>query len=395
MEKINLGIIGTGGRSTAYADQCISGMRENVCIKAMADINTEKLKGYSLKYFPDNDGPNLYGDFKEMLDKEDIDAVIICTPDWTHKSIAIYSLERGMHVLLEKPIATTIEDSIEIYRESLKRNKVFKLGFVLRYTPFYRKIKQLVADGELGKIITVEAKETLGYIHAGSFFRRWHCFKKNNGGFLNAKCSHDMDILNWIIDAKPSYVSAFGSRTYFNERQGAAMNCKDCDFINSCRYAYKAKEYEGIHSQFQASEGTCVFNSEKDIVDHEVVIIEYENNITASFTVSMLSAEANRTMTIFGTEATLAADFSKGTIDIKYILPKNEMTLKIDSTEAGHGGGDQNILVDFIDLIRRNDTGSASNDGKAGMMSSLIALAAEKCLENRETINLSYVVMNE
>ncbi|HHV97439.1 MAG TPA: Gfo/Idh/MocA family oxidoreductase [Clostridiaceae bacterium] len=384
---MNIGIIGTGNRATAYVKVYLSNICEDVRIKALADIDGEKLKRFGKEYFKLDEMPDLYTDYNELLDDESIEAVIICTPDTTHREIAIAALKKGKHVLLEKPFATTIEDCISLYNESKKYNKVFRLGFVLRYAPLYSKVKEIVSRGDLGKLITIEAKETLGYLHGGSFFRRWHRFKKNNGGFLNAKCCHDMDLLNWIADEEPVNVSAFGNRTYFNPREDAGINCNDCKIKNSCRYAFKEEQ----RSLFSSEKNLCVFNSDKDIVDHEVLNIEYESGLTASFTVTTLSAEANRTMIIFGTEATLYADFAGGIIKVKYIHPNDEIIYKPDTRLEGHGGGDRGICKDFIDSIRSGKYDGKS-DALAGLLSTAVALGGEISMERKEVVNIRELI---
>lgn len=383
VKKVNIGLIGTGGRSVAYVPLCLSEIRENVSIRAIADIDGEKMQSYSGKYFAQDLQPAHYTDYNLMLADEAINAVIICTPDTTHREIAIAALKKGKHILLEKPMATTIEDDIAIYEESLRHDTVFRMGFVLRYTKVYKKIKELAQSGRLGRIITVEAKETLGYLHGASFFRRWHRFKKNNGGFLNAKCSHDMDILNWIVADEPFFVSAFGGRSYFNLKEDAAESCTDCKLRFGCRYSYKSSDY----GDYNCMEAICPFNAEKDIADHEVVNIEYRNGVTASFTVSTLSAEATRTMVIFGSEATLNADFSKGIIEVKYISPADSELYRMDTVSSGHGGGDEALYCDFIDSIRKESEKNRS-DARAGMLSTLVALSAEISMEQRKVINL-------
>lgn len=383
MKTIRIAIIGTGVRSVQYTKLCVSDVRDGVTVKALTDIDAEKLKQYAETYFSADSMPALYTDYKEMLEKEDVDTVIICTPDTTHREITVDCLQKNKHILIEKPLATTLEDCIKIHESGVGCDKVFRLGFVLRYTHIYAKIKELVSGGTLGQILTVEAKEMLSHLHGGSFFRRWHRYKKNNGGFLNAKCSHDMDILNWVIGSDPVYVSAFGSRSYFNPIEGAAERCKDCNLRNTCKFFFKTEDYGEFHSV----QDTCVFNVDKDIVDHEVVNIEYENQVTASFTVSMVSAEPNRTMTIFGSEATLFADFAKNHILVKFIQPQSDLEFRFKESASGHGGGDLGIYCNFIDSIRSAPREGLS-DLKAGVLSSAVALAAEASMERRQIINL-------
>lgn len=387
---MNIGIIGTGARAIGYAMLCNSDIRENIEVKALADINEVRVRYFAEKYFSNKKMPGLYTDYNQLLDDNTIEAVIICTPDITHSQIALKALKKGKHILLEKPMATKIEDCIAIYNESLKHNSVIMMGFVLRYTSLYKKIKEIVSRGELGKLISIEAKETLGYKHAGSFFRRWHRFSKNNGGFLNAKCSHDIDILNWIAGVEPSIVFAAGSRIYFNRREDAPERCLNCTLKNDCRY-YCKQENVG---KFNPDEDLCVFNADKDIVDHESVIIEYENGLTACFTVSMLSSKANRTMIIFGSDATLSADFMEGTIHVRYINPANEVIYKFTDMNSMHGGGDYGLYIDFIDAVNNDGNYRETNDARAGMMSSVVALAAENCMKENRAVNLPDLIEN-
>jgi predicted dehydrogenase len=389
---MNIGVIGTGARAAAYVEICMTGIRGDVHIKALSDINEDRMHRYVGRFFGNIEKPNLYTDYNRMLEDEDIDAVIICTPDATHREITIAALKKEKNVLLEKPAASTIDDSLAIYRESVKHNIVFRMGFVLRYTNVYKKIKEIVARGDLGQLISIEAKEMLDYTHGGSFFRRWHRFKENNGGFLNAKCSHDMDILNWLSDVDPVYVSAFGSRSYFNNKDGASMRCADCNMKNNCRYYFK-QDGGSVFSHLTDFD-MCVFNSDKNIVDHEVVNIEYENGLTACFTVTTLSAEtsSNRTMVLFGTEATLFADFNKREIRVAGICPKNEVVHVFADDHSGHGGGDHALFSDFIDAIRINDT--CANDARAGMMSSLVTLSAEISMSDKRVIDLRELMTN-
>jgi predicted dehydrogenase len=380
---MNIGIIGTGARASVYADLCGSDIRGGVLVKALADTDRDRMERFAEKHFKSICIPDMYTDYSLLLDDGSIDAVIICTPDTTHAMIAVETLKHEKHILLEKPLATTIEDCKAVYIESLRHGKVFRMGFVLRYTDIYKKIKEIIMGGELGGIISMEAKEMLGYIHAGSFFRRWHRFSKNNGGFLNAKCSHDLDLMNWMADSDPITVFAAGGRSYFNKRDDAAEKCDVCMLKKTCRYFYRHDDLD----PYGYVEDICVFNSDKDIVDHETVSIRYENGITAGFTVSMLSSEADRTMIIFGSDATLFADFARRKIEVRSIYPEGIKIYDYFENVSGHGGGDEGIYIDFIDSIRSGKQ-DRINYARAGLMSSAIALAGEVSMKEKRAVDL-------
>ncbi len=381
--EMNVAIIGTGSRSTVFTELCLSGFRSDVAVKALVDIDVVKMRKYAKAYYSEVDAPNLYSDYREMLEIEEIEAVFICASDTAHKDIAIACMKKELHVFLEKPLATTLEDCMAIYAESRRHDRVFRMGFVLRYTNVYEKIKEIVSSGVLGQLVSVEAKEIMGHIHAASFFRRWHRFSRNNGGFLNAKCSHDMDVLNWIIGDEPVYLSAFGGRSYFNPRPDAAGKCAECALKHSCRYFYRPSDY----GAFNCVEDVCVFNCEKDIVDHEVVNLEYRNHVTASFTVSMFGDRATRTLILFGTDATLYADLEGLSITIGHVFPHDEVSYKFSSADSGHGGGDRAIFAEFVDSVASGGK-EARSDARAGLVSSAMALAAEMSMARKQVVNL-------
>jgi len=209
---MKVGIIGTGGRSLAYLD-ILRQMQQQT--GALCDINRERLDTYRQVHLPDLDPGRAYLDYHDLLSDPTIDLVLICTPDTTHREIALSAAQAGKAMLLEKPVATTPSDVMAVYEGLKNYTRPVFLGFVLRYAPFYRQIKAMVQSGILGGIVTIRAQEMLDTRHASSFFRRWHRFSTNNGGLMNAKCCHDLDILNWLLEGEPVAVSAFGGNRVF------------------------------------------------------------------------------------------------------------------------------------------------------------------------------------
>lgn len=382
---MKIGIIGTGSRTQDYIEAYRSGAIDGLEIAALADIDESRLRAFAGERFGTGRQPALYTDYREMLSDADIPAVIVCTPDTTHREIAVAAMQRGKHILLEKPIATTIEDCSTVYRESLKHDRVFKLAFGLRHSAFFIKIREIVSSGQLGKLLAIEATERLGHVHAASFFRRWQRFRKNSGGFLNYKCCHELDILNWITGLEPVALSAFGGRSFFNGKPEAADRCSACGLVGACDYAYRGEDYRELFGRFNSLEDLCVFNSGADIVDHETVGMQYENGVTASFTVSMLSAEANNMMTIFGSEATLSADMRKNEIEVKFIHSEANKLYKPGRSPMG---SDEELLAEFCRVIESRKE-SFPSDARAGLLSSGAALLAERSMEHHKVCEVS------
>ncbi|MBE6903457.1 MAG: Gfo/Idh/MocA family oxidoreductase [Ruminococcaceae bacterium] len=366
---MNIGIIGTGRRSAAYVELINSNKYENVKITALADSKSENLEGCKNLYFKDKE-VSCYDNYIDLLNDKNVDAIIICTPDTTHREIAINAIKYDKHILLEKPIATTAEDAKAIYFACKDYKKTICLGFVLRYTQFYRKIKSIIDNGDIGEVISIEAKEMLNYTHASSFYRRWHRDSSTNGGLLNAKCSHDLDILCWLAGKNPEYVSSFGGCTHFVENEKASDICDNCKIKDSCIYDYNTIDYGCL----APVDNNCVYNCKKDIIDHQVLNIQFGNNVTASFTLSLLSAYENRSIMIFGTKGTISGDFNARTITVKDLRPDSAITYHLPEQQWGHNGGDSGIMADFI---KSACSDKPINDVKSGYLSSILALNAD------------------
>ncbi len=196
---MRFGIIGAGGRSLAYLD-IIRSMPEH-SVTSVCDTDSVRLRDYRNVHLPLLGDDDLFSSYTDMLTRGKSDIILICTPDTTHKDIALACAAAGKHMLLEKPVATDHKDTFAILEGLAGYKQSVYLGFVLRSTAFYSRIREIVRSGEIGRIVTICAKEMLDARHASSFYRRWNRFSANNGGLMNAKCSHDPDLLNWIPDA--------------------------------------------------------------------------------------------------------------------------------------------------------------------------------------------------
>ncbi len=374
---MNIGIIGTGNRATAYYD--IEKYNKTVKVVAICDLDKEKNSKVVNKYFSKNN-IRIYYNYLDLLNDDDIDGVIICTPDFTHTQITIDSIKRNKKILLEKPVATNLDDLKVLYRECINYDKTILPGFVLRYTDIFKKVNELIKSGSIGDIITIEASETLKPIHAASFFRRWHKSEINNGGFLNAKCSHDLDLLNMFINKKPLFVSSFGSNIHFTSEKNNVAKCSLCEKYDECIYVDKSNnEFSGINYDL------CPYMVSSDIVDHQVVLIEYETGITASFTVSMHAEKGNRKMAIFGTKGVIRTDFFTQKITIDFPNSKEREVYDINASSKGHGGGDESLCKLFG---INNDNNEIYN----GILSTSIALAAEKSRKEKVIVSMKEFV---
>jgi len=379
---MNFAIIGTGGRSLAYLGLIRN--QSGHAVTALCDTDATRLETYRLAHFPEGGPACVSTRYEDILADDSVDTVLICTPDTTHREIAIAALDANKAMLLEKPVATTVADVRALERAFEGYSRPVYLGFVLRYTPLYRQIHSIVRSGSLGRIVTASARETLDPRHAGSFFRRWHRFSRNNGGLMNAKCSHDLDLLNWIIGDEPVLVSAFGGRSVFVPRPEVPDRCGACPEYASCSYAFPYEYYRNNFGSFHSLSDLCVYNSEKDIVDHECLMIHYAEGVVAQFELCLFGSAENRTMEIHGTKGSLLSDFARQTITTRQ-LDGTEVTVKVDGSGEGHGGGDEGLLADLVDSVEGFKT---VNHVRAGCLATLIALAGETSMATGSTVEI-------
>ncbi|MBQ8912268.1 MAG: Gfo/Idh/MocA family oxidoreductase [Clostridia bacterium] len=150
--KLKVGIIGTGWIAEAHVQSFLQ--MEDVEIVAGADLIPGKAEAFFKRYGVE--GVRCYPSHKEMLDSEQLDAVSVCTYNRTHKECTVYALEKGVNVLLEKPMCVTTEEAVEIMRAEKKSGKLLSVGFQPRMDNNMKMIKKIVESGELGKIYYIQ-----------------------------------------------------------------------------------------------------------------------------------------------------------------------------------------------------------------------------------------------
>ena len=375
--KKSIVIFGYGQRGKIYANYS-KFREEEFKIVAIIENNPKKTdeirREYNCPFFSD------YRDFLKANIKADI--VAIATQDADHKEHAIAFLEKGYDLLLEKPIANSLEDVLAIYEAAMRYNRKVIVCHVLRYTPFYRKVKEIVESGELGDIINVSASENVGFYHqAHSFVRGPWKNSLESSPMILAKCCHDMDILRWIIDKKCVNVASFGDLSFFkkeNQSVGASAYCSDCR-IQDC--VYKAQklyvEYPWMSRYYNRKEDTeenilnelvhtdydrCVFDSDNNVVDHQCTILQFEGGVVATHTMTAFSKEIYRDLKIHGTKAELCGNVERNELELR-VFGKDVQKVDLgkgDVAYGGHAGGDMGLMHELYLYLNGEKTSGIS-----------------------------------
>ncbi len=339
------------------------------------------------------------------------DVMIIATQDRQHVAQALAAMDKGYHLVLEKPISPSLQECIALRNKAHETNRVVIVCHVLRYTPFFGTIKQLLDDGTIGRIETLEADENIAYWHFAHSYVRGNWRRKDESSpMILAKSCHDMDIIRWLIGTPCKRVSSFGRLDWFREEnapEGAGKRCMDCPVRESCPYdaqkIYLTNDRSGYDSGNRGwpltvlcSEptperirealrtgpyGRCVYHCDNDVVDHQTVNMEFEGGATAVFTVSAFTSRGYRTIRIMGTMGEIEGNMDTNTIVVrKFGQPDQEMNLdQITDRFAGHGGGDAKMMECVCSMFRGGEPQGVALTGiDASVDSHVMALAAEE-----------------
>lgn len=207
MEKLNIGIIGLGAIGQKHCQALTEVERANIF--ALADINEDVLSKSVTMY-----GGKSYQDYNEMLKLPELDAVIIATPDEMHTVPCVAAAQAGKHILVEKPIATTIEDANSIINAAKKTGVKLMVGFSLRFNLHYMEAKKTIDEGKLGSLISVFARRLNIISQADRIDGR--C------GVLMFLGIHEFDMLRWIVGSEP--VSIYTEESTSVEKKHAHDN---------------------------------------------------------------------------------------------------------------------------------------------------------------------------
>ncbi len=287
----------------------------------------------------------------------EVGGVWVISQERTHAQLAVPALERGLPLIVEKPLATSIRDAYQIC-EAFDRNQVpVTVPHSIRYRPPYRKAKEIVESGVLGRIMHIHAVEQIPPQHTVWYYRRGPGMYKSNTTFLLAKSSHDIDIINWMMgDVRAKSVVSFGGADYFKPRPEVPDVCSDeCPEAKTCPWFMRLTANTTVNvdkdttAVIRENRNACAWNSGAEQVDHQTVIIQYEDGTTADFTLNCFG-EHKRSLQITGSQGTLYATYK----DLRVVTyhPWNVETFELEQlSEGGHGGADAALVQDWIDAV--------------------------------------------
>ncbi len=408
-------VVGMGVRSMIYAKIALTNP-ELLEIVGVVDVD-ERRREYARMTFG-LDKANCFASVEELVAVPQFaDAVINGTMDKLHVSTSLPLLRHGYDMLLEKPFAINEEEAEELLTCARETGRTVMVCHVLRYAPFYQRLKKAMESGEIGKVINIRMSAQINYFHESvSFVRGKYASAEICGsGMLLTKCSHDLDLMAWLMEPNtPRRISSVGNMFQFvpeNAPEGAGTRClTDCPVERDCPYSARRlyverpqrwadnvwhdsnmKRPESDEEKIAALStednpyGACAYRCHTDIVDHQSLLIEYRDGATGTFSMTGGASISERRIHIIGTRGEIYGTFETGRFTISSIVPEapeGRLQHVVDVTEAQegrhHGGGDREVVLDFIAYLRGEPTSPGKTLLEDSVTGHRIVFLAEK-----------------
>ena len=371
---VGIGVIGCGGRISGLIRQ-LPGLGDDVAVTALCDPNPDSIRGAREHYAAE---AKQYDDYHALVQDPNVDWVLIGSWNCQHREHTVAAFEAGKHVFCEKPLATTLEDCVAMQEAHARAGTQFSIGFTLRYSPHYRKVREILEAGEIGEIVSFEFNETLDFNHGGFIHGDWRRKTEWAGTHLLEKCCHDIDLANWMVGSLARRVASFGG----------------CDFFTPQNVHHQERigpHPENGHPAFQTwwkrPESDNPFTADKDIIDNQVAIIEYANRVRATFHTNCVAGIPERRMYICGTEGAIRADVIAGAIEVRRYGWDTEIEPRSTDASGGHGGGDQVLTESLVESMLRGAEPFTSLED--GLKSAVTCFAIDDAMERREVVDVT------
>ncbi|KAK1925438.1 putative NAD-binding Rossmann fold oxidoreductase [Papiliotrema laurentii] len=404
---VTIAVVGAGQRGQTYASYALT-HPDQAKVVAVAEPRPVRRKVTAAAHAIPSDMQ--FSDWRDLLALGRIaDTVFICVMDQMHAELVKEFSKQGYHIFCEKPMATTVPECVQMVKDVRQSDKVFGMGHVLRYSKYNQAIKDIIDSGAIGEIVNIQHIEPIGDHHFTHSYVRGNWHKESETSFsLMTKCCHDIDILSFYLSGKaPKRVSSFGSLFHFKPSQkpakaGSATRCLDCAYEPECAWSAKkiyldpfvtkqgnthwaelatnaeVLDIESVSEMLKTTNyGKCVYEADNDVVDHQVVNIEYEGGTTASLTMSAFTeSQCDRGTKIHGTKGEIIGDMHTFTV---FDFLTRERTLHTPINEGGlHGGADVAFSRTFVKAVATGDQDVLGVTPEQVLDSHLLVFAAEK-----------------
>lgn len=407
MKQVTAILIGAGQRGAqVYASYALQHPNELKFV-GVAEPSKEKREKFAQQHQIPKE--NVRKTWEEILAGPRMaDCALICTQDQMHYVPLRRACELGYDILCEKPITPVKEELLKIQKLTDTYAGIISVAHVLRFSPFFREIKRQLDGGAIGDIVDIQHMESVGYWHmAHSFVRGNWRNSAESCPMILAKCCHDFDILLWLVGKDVKRVSSFGSLKLFKQENapaGSTSRCTSgCEARDTCPFyapkfylEHPKAEIDGLRNVMcpdqnpqailkaleEGPYGRCVYHCDNDVVDHQVVNMEFEEDITVSLTMCAFTNRCERVINIMGTKGQIHGRMEDNFIEVTDFVTGHVNRISVHAPEGGHSGSDAAMMQTFVKLAASKGTLRDDASAKEAVQGHLVALAAEESRVN-------------
>jgi predicted dehydrogenase len=337
MKELRIGVIGVGGRGSLARHA--EAVRPNVRLVAGADPDPQALDAFKARH-----GNDVFvtDDHRQLLARSDVHAVFVTSPDFCHEEQAVQALEAGKAVYLEKPIAITVAGADRILTAARDTGSKLYLGHNMRYFPAVLKMKEIIDSGLIGPVQAVWCRHFVG-IGGDAYFKDWHSERKNSTGLLLQKGAHDIDVIHWLSGSYTQTVVSMGKLSVYDK---------------ATRRAGEEGHRTHITSENWPPLSQTDYAPVIDVEDHNMVLMQLENGIQASYVQCHYTPDYWRNYTFIGTKGRIENFGDSGVCQIHVYttrggyMPVPDVVHHLKPVSGSHGGSDPAIVGSFIDFVR-------------------------------------------
>ena len=401
--KLKIVMVGTGSRGIrSWGIDLVGPYEQYVEMVGLCDINQKRVEvakemiGINAKTYHSDD-------FEKMIREQKPDVVIVTTTDCYHVDYIVKALELGCNVVSEKPIATETDQCQRILDAEKKTGQKVYVGFNMRFMNETMEMKRILSSGELGDIISIEYQEYLDTQHGASYFRRWHGKNKYSGSLFVHKSSHHFDLINWLLDADPVQVQAMGKSSFYGSNNPfRGKNCRNCEFSSKCDFYWDMRKDSNSMKLYAECEDIdhyyrdgCVWDDKIDGYDTGTVQVSYDNDTQLTYTLNAFLPYEGQYLSFSGTKGRLdvrlhARQPWEVDAPFQFRLTKDRQTTRawnLFPATGGHGGADERVKDMFFKPDQPDPIGQKAGS-RAGVLSSMVGIAARKSIEDGGTVNI-------
>ncbi len=401
-DKKRVAVVGTGSRAHGmWMKDVIEAYPDKVEFVSMCDVNPGRLE-----YFKKSLGLNcpVFTDFEKMMKEIKPDTLIVTTVDATHHEFIIRGMELGANIITEKPMTTDEQKCQAILDAEKRTGKKVTVTFNYRYSPHRAKMYELLREGAIGELTSVDFHWYLDTSHGADYFRRWHRLREKGGTLWVHKATHHFDLLNWWIESDPAEVFATGTLDFYGKNNAfRSTNCRPCPHKGDCKFYFditKNQDYMNLYVNNEKHDGYlrdgCVWKEDINIYDKMAATIKYQNGVQVSYSLTTYSPYEGYRIAFNGTKGKMdvwieeSNPIEKKEYD-EIVLTRNFGTrefIRVPHTKSGHGGGDK-LLKDKIFGGVTADPLNQAASVRDGALSILVGIAARKSCETGQPIKIA------